>query len=508
MSVAGTFSSLRNRNFRLFFIGQLISNSGNWLTNVALTLLVLHLSGSGVAVGLLAVCQYGPILVLSAWGGAVADRHRQAATLLFVTQMLEMAQSAALAVLAFMPHPPLAAPATSPPCAGGCMLAFDNPVRRSFVTEMVPPDDIPNAVVLYSANVNISRIFGPAIAGLLVVTVGYGWCFTVDAVTYLVVLLGLAMMRAAELRRAPPRPGPRGRSASRLRYIAGMPDPVDLVRQLLVIGTPRVQLQRHPPAARQPHAARQRRRVHDRLLGVQRRGRGPGLVVASRGWWRSATSSSAPSSLGVATLGLAVVPDVAAAIPMAFVVGAAGVLYFTPTTAIVQMEADPTMHGRLLALQVGVHGRHRPARRAGPRRAGRRGRLGASRSCSAGWCAWPSGVWGALAIRRTREVTRRGDTAETGTPRPVRSRVANFPSIRPTQFRATTCRASFARGIHGGCQCCRPSSPPKAATRSSSCAGVSGPSSSSRRVTALARHRRRLHPDEGRPRRRTRARRR
>ena len=102
-----TFSSLRHRNFRLFFIGQSISNSGNWLTNVALTLLVLKLTSTGVGVGFLAACQFGPMLLLSAWGGALADRSDKRRMLL-VTQSLEMAQSISLAVLAFMPHPPLA----------------------------------------------------------------------------------------------------------------------------------------------------------------------------------------------------------------------------------------------------------------------------------------------------------------------------------------------------------------------------------------------------------------
>ena len=102
-----TFFSLRTRNFRLYFTGQLISNTGNWLTNVALILLVLKITGSGSDVGLLAACQYGPILFLSAYGGAIADRFDKRKMLL-VSQSLEMAQSAALAVLAFMPHPSLA----------------------------------------------------------------------------------------------------------------------------------------------------------------------------------------------------------------------------------------------------------------------------------------------------------------------------------------------------------------------------------------------------------------
>src|SRR5450432_1565257 len=120
-----TLSSLRSRNFRLFFIGQTVSNTGNWLTMVALTLLVLHRTGSGVAVGVLSACQFGPILLLSAWAGVIIDRTNKR-NLLFITQSLEMAQSFVLAALAFMHHAPLAAFYVTA-ASGGCLLAFDNP---------------------------------------------------------------------------------------------------------------------------------------------------------------------------------------------------------------------------------------------------------------------------------------------------------------------------------------------------------------------------------------------
>ena len=134
----------------------------------------------------MSACQFGPILLLSAWAGAIVDRTNKR-KLLYVTQSLEMCQSFVLAALAFMPHAPLGAFYVTA-AVGGCLLAFDNPVRRTFVNEMVPVEDVPNAVTLYSAMVNISRIVGPAIAGVLIVTVGYGWCFTIDAISYGAVL--------------------------------------------------------------------------------------------------------------------------------------------------------------------------------------------------------------------------------------------------------------------------------------------------------------------------------
>src|SRR2546429_3663868 len=139
-AVRGRVRALRTRNFRLFFIGQLISNTGNWLTLVALTLLVLHLTNSGVAVGFVAACQFGPILVLSPFAGLVADRSNKLRLLKF-TQAGEMCQSLALAALAFMHHPPFAA-LYATALAGGCPLPFDNPPRRSLLTEMVAQDDL------------------------------------------------------------------------------------------------------------------------------------------------------------------------------------------------------------------------------------------------------------------------------------------------------------------------------------------------------------------------------
>jgi len=348
-ALRSTFSSLAHRNFRLFFIGQSISNSGNWLTNVALTLLVLKLTATGVGVGFLAACQFGPILMLSAWGGAVADRLDKRRMLL-VTQSLEMAQSAGLAVLAFLPHPPLAGLYTLA-AAGGILLSFDNPLRRSFVTEMVPADDIPNAVVLYSTIVNLSRIFGPALAGLLIVTVGYGWCFTIDAASYVAVLACLLMMRPAELHRQAAPSVARGAVREGLRYVRSVPHLRISFAMLAAVTLFAYNFNVTLP-----------------LFVTRGLGAGEGgftmlysvlsvgsvtsaLIVANRRLVAMRDILRGSAVFGVALLLLSVVPGVAEAIPVVFVVGAASLLYMTSTTAMVQVEARPEMHGRLLALQ-------------------------------------------------------------------------------------------------------------------------------------------------------------
>lgn len=349
-TVRKTFLSLRNRNFRLYFTGQVVSNTGNWLTNVALILLVLKITGSGLAVGLLAACQFGPILFLSAWAGAFADRTDKRRMLL-VTQSLEMAESSGLAVLAFMPHPPLAG-LYALAIGGGILLAFDNPLRRSFVTEMVRAEDIPNAVVMYSATVNVARIFGPALAGLLVVTLGYGWCFTIDAASYSAVLVCLWMMRPAELHRRPPRPRAKGEVRAGLRYVRSMPVLWISFAMLAAIGTLSYNFNVTLPLF-VTDTLHSTGGVFTVLYSVFSVGSVvSALIVAHRGLVRLRHIIIGAAALGLAMLVLAFVPGVPAAVPAVFLVGMASILYGTATTTIVQVEAKPEMHGRVLALQM------------------------------------------------------------------------------------------------------------------------------------------------------------
>ena len=347
--VRRTVSSLRWRNFRLFFVGQTISQTGNWLTNVALTLLILHRTGSGVALGLLVACQYGPILLLSAWAGVFVDRTNKR-NLLCVTQALEMCESCALAALAFTHDAPLAA-FYGIALAGGALLAVDNPVRRTLVNEMVPPGEIPNAVTLYSAMNSMARIAGPALAGLLIVTVGYGWCFTADAVSYVAVLTALALMRTGELRRLPLTPRGGGQVRAGLRYIAGVPDLWIPFVMLLLIGTMSYNF-----AVVFPLFVEKGLHGGDGAYGLVYAAFSAGglvgaLLVARRSTVSIRTVAVGAAGLGVAMLALSAVPSVAVAFAVATLVGIASVAYMTATTAIAQIRTEPHMIGRVLALQ-------------------------------------------------------------------------------------------------------------------------------------------------------------
>jgi MFS family permease len=344
-----TLSSLRSRNYRLFFTGQTISNTGNWLTMVALTLLVLHRTGNGVAVGLMAACQFGPILLLSAWAGAVVDRHDKR-RLLFLTQSLEMGQSFVLAGLAFWGSAPLGAfYATA--LAGGCMLAFDNPVRRSFVNEMVPAADVPNAVTVYSAMVNISRIVGPALAGVLIVTVGFGWSFTVDALSYSAVLVCLAMMRPAELRRVATTPRGKGQVRAGIRYVRQVPELWITFLMLLVVGTLSYNFTVVFPLFVE-HGLGGSDAAYTYVYSAFSAGALVGaFLVARRTHVTVRTVVVGCVWLGCALLVLSTVPGLPSAVLVAVAVGAASVAYLTATQALAQLCTEQHMIGRVLALQ-------------------------------------------------------------------------------------------------------------------------------------------------------------
>lgn len=349
MTFGRTFSSLRHRNFRLYFIGQLVSNTGNWLTNVAITLLVLKITGSGLRVGVLAACQYGPLMILSPYAGSLADRFSKRRSLI-VTQLLEMGQSIGLAILAFLPHPPLAA-LYMLALAGGVFLAFDNPLRRSFVTEMVAPEDLSNAIVLYSTIVNGSRIFGPALAGALIVSVGYGWCFALDAASYLAVLVCLFLMRDGDLHRPAKPPARKGAVRAGLRYLFDTPPLWISFLMLAIVGTLSYNFNVTLPifVTTVLHGSE---RTYTLLYSTFSLGAVVcSLVIAHRGMTRMRDILLGAVLLGAAMLLLAPVSSVLLAAPILFFVGMASILYMTATTAIAQVEAKPEMHGRVLALQ-------------------------------------------------------------------------------------------------------------------------------------------------------------
>jgi MFS family permease len=344
-----TFQSLSVRNFRLFFGGQLISQIGNWLTLVAQTLLVLKLTDSGYALGGLAVAQFGPVLVFGAFAGLVADRSDKR-RLLIIVQTVAMLQSFCLAALAFTGHPPLLA-IYAVALFGGVATAFDNPARRSFVVEMVPEESINNAVSLNSALMTGARVFGPALAGLLVTTVGFGWAFLLDAISYLAVIAALYRMNPAELRQAPVTPKGKGQVREGLRYARSVPELWVPLLMMAIIGTLAYNFQTVLPlfTTRDLHGSDV---TFTWLMSVVSLGSLIGALATARRKTINVRMVSRNAAIfGAAMALLAFTPNQPSAFAVGFLVGLGSITFMTAATAITQLAADPSMRGRILALQ-------------------------------------------------------------------------------------------------------------------------------------------------------------
>jgi len=213
-----TFASARaNRNFRLFLMGQFVSAIGTWMTFTATGWLVWQLTRSGSALGVNAALQFGPMLVIGAFGGVLADRFDKR-KILIITQSLFAVVSVGLAVLVATDVITLWMVFTLS-VVYGCITAIDNPSRQSFYVEMVGEESLTNAVSLNSAAFTGARVIGPAIAGLVIAGAGMAWCFGLDAVSYLFVLGALIAMHPSEFHRQPRSTRDRGRLVAGLRYV-------------------------------------------------------------------------------------------------------------------------------------------------------------------------------------------------------------------------------------------------------------------------------------------------
>jgi MFS family permease len=213
-----TFASARSsRNFRLFLSGQFVSAVGTWMNFTATSWLVWKLTGSGSALGLNSALAFGPVLLIGAFGGVLADRFDKR-RILIVTQSSYAIVSILLATLVGT-HVIELWMVYAVSVLFGIITSIDNPSRQSFYVEMVGESSLSNAVSLNSAAFTGARVIGPAIAGLVIASAGMTWCFVLDAVSYLFVLGALVAMRTGELHAQPRTTRERGHLVAGLRYV-------------------------------------------------------------------------------------------------------------------------------------------------------------------------------------------------------------------------------------------------------------------------------------------------
>ncbi len=344
-----TFRSLRARNYRLFFFGQMASQVGTWAQSIAIGWLVLDLSDdSGLAVGTVTALIALPTLVLGLWGGVAADRWDKR-MLLLGAQVVQGTASAVLAVLVVTDVVELWM-VFALAFVSGLAQVVDNPTRNAFVPELVEDGDLANAIGLNGAIAQTARIIGPAIAGGLIVWVGTGICFALDAVSFLAVIAALLAMRPSELHRHPPTPRAPGQIRAGLRYTWRTFDLRSGLLIMVVLGTFGLNW-----GVVFPLLAKVTFGTDAAGFGLMTTAMSVGalagsLTVARRGL-RSATATVwGGIAMGVAVCVAACAPSELAFLLLLPPVGAAMLVHMGSMNGFLQSHVDPAMRGRVMAL--------------------------------------------------------------------------------------------------------------------------------------------------------------
>ncbi|MHB1711896.1 MAG: MFS transporter [Acidimicrobiales bacterium] len=343
-----TFRSVRVRNYRIYFIAQLISVSGTWMQSIAQAWLVLHLSGSGVDLGIVTGLQFLPVLLFGPVGGLVADRVDKR-HLLYATQTAAGLLALALGILDAT-HAVQLWQVYLLAAGLGVVNLFDNPARQTFVMEMVGRDDLPNAVSLSTVVMNVSRVAGPAIGGIIIVVFGLSVCFFVNAVSYGAVVIGLSLMRAGELHRAPPVQRGRGQIRDGFGYVWRNPSLRNTLIAMAVIGvfaynfTVTLALM----ARTTFHGGAGTYSLLTSCMGA-----GAivgGLLAAHRARPTPRLLHTLALVFGALLCGVAVAPSLALAAVVIVFMGAASIGFVATANATLQLQSEPAMRGRVMSL--------------------------------------------------------------------------------------------------------------------------------------------------------------
>jgi MFS family permease len=343
-----TFDSLRIRNYRLYFVGQVVSVSGSWMQRVAQAWLVYHLSGSGLALGVVTGLQFLPVLVAGAWGGVLADRFDKR-RLLLLTQTAMGLLALALGLLTISGLVQLWMVYLLA-LALGVVTASDNPARQAFVMELVGRSHVMNAVSLNSAVFTLARIVGPAVAGLLINAVGTGWCFLVNALSFGGVLVALAAMRRQELLPWEPSDRSRGGVLEGLRYAWSSLDLRVPLLLMAVVGTLALNFSVILPlmASQTFHGDAGTYGLLFSTLGV---GSLLGaLITAGRREPSRRLLLLSLLAFGLFMLAAAVAPSLWLELAMLVPLGVAAVIFQATSNSTLQVNTDPALRGRVMAL--------------------------------------------------------------------------------------------------------------------------------------------------------------
>lgn len=343
-----TFSSLHIRNYRLYYIGQIISTSGTFMQSVAQAWLVLKLTNSGPALGLTTALQSLPILFLGPYGGVIADRFSKR-KILTITQSISgvlalivgmlvatnLVQVWMVYILAF---------------SLGMVNVFDNPTRQTFVMELVGPEHIRNAVTLYSTLVNLARIIGPAIAAALIAAFGLAPCFFINGFSFIAVVIMLGLMHPDELITSPPAPSARGQLQEGIRYVLSTPILATTLVMLAIIGTLTFEFQVSLPLLVQ-FTFKGDASSYAFLTSAMGFGAAfGGIFFASRKGITPSKLVSAAILFGLAVLAAAWMPSLLLTGLVMVLVGVCMINFTSLGNSILQITSSSQMRGRVMAL--------------------------------------------------------------------------------------------------------------------------------------------------------------
>lgn len=343
-----TFSSLRIRNYRLYFIGQAISMSGTWMQTVALGWLVLELTHSGTQLGIVVALQFLPLLFLGPWGGLIADQYNKR-TILYWTQSANGVLALILSALVFSDSAQIGA-LYAFALGFGIVRVFDNPVRQTFVSEMVGDEYIKNAISLNSTENNLARVVGPSIGGVLIAGVGIAFCFLLNALSYIAVIVMLFRMREKELHITPRASKKSGELREGFRYVLSSPLIRSTLIMMAVIGTFAYEFQVSlPMVAEQTFQGT----AASYALLLAAMGAGSvvgGLFAAGRHGISSRHLIMFVVLFGTSLIATALMPTLLFATIGMLVVGFFSINVTSLANTMIQLESTPEMRGRVMAL--------------------------------------------------------------------------------------------------------------------------------------------------------------
>ena len=343
-----TFAALSVPNYRTYMSGQAISLVGTWMQMTAQSWLVLTLTHSSTMLGVIVALQTLPVLLLGPYGGVVADRVDKL-RLMKILQSMMGVQALILGLLTVTGAVRvweigvLAA-------VLGVNNAFENPARQSFMMEMVGPEHLRNAVSLNSVFVNVARSVGPAVAGVLIATVGDGVCFLVNAASFVAVVASLRALDRAALTPSEPSPRARGQLREGLRYVARTPALAAPLLMMALAGMLAYEFQVSLPVMAKDGLGANAAGFGFMTAAMGVGAVAGGLMVAARGEIGLRRMVGAATALGVAMLLATAAPNLGLELVALALVGGASITFMSTGNATLQLTADPQMRGRVMSL--------------------------------------------------------------------------------------------------------------------------------------------------------------